>query len=301
MPFPSFSARPALLSVILLVGCGAPSGYDGLEARISSRVARVPGAVVGVYLKDLLDERTFAWNADTVFHAASTMKIPVMIEVFRAYEDGRLTRDARLHLQNRFASIVDGSPYALDPGDDSDSAMYGRLGTDVPVRDLVERMITRSSNLATNAVIELVGAAKAQATARSLGAATMMVRRGVEDDKAFEKGLNNTTTARDLGVLLEAIALDRAASPDRTREMLAILERQEFNDEIPAGLPRGTRVAHKTGQITGVLHDAAIVFPPEGRAPFILVVLTRGVPDEAVARGIIQDVAGYAWEAVVGR
>lgn len=301
MPLARLLALSALTTVTLLAGCGAPTGYDGLEARISARVARVPGAVVGVYLKDLLDERTVAWNADTVFHAASTMKVPVMIEVFRAFEDGRLTRDARLTLQNRFASIADGSPYTLDPGDDSDSAMYARLGTEVPVRDLVERMITRSSNLATNAVIALVGATQAQATARSLGATTMLVRRGVEDDKAFAQGLNNTTTARDLGVLLEAIALDRAASPDGTREMLAILERQEFNDEIPAGLPSGTRVAHKTGQITGVLHDAAIVFPPDGRAPFILVVLTRGVPDEAVARGIIRDVAGYAWEALVGR
>lgn len=301
MPVSRAARLVTLLAVTATVGCTAPTGYDGLEARISSRVARAPGAVVGVYLKDLTDERTFTWNADTVFHAASTMKIPVMIEVFRAWEDGRLTRDARLTLQNRFASIVDGSPYTLDPGDDSDSAMYGRLGSAVPVRDLVEHMITRSSNLATNAVIELVGAPKAQATARSLGAATMMVRRGVEDYKAFEQGLNNTTTARDLGVLLEAIALDRAASPEGTREMLTILERQEFNDEIPAGLPPGTRVAHKTGQITGVLHDAAIVFPPEGRAPFILVVLTRGIPDTAVARAIIRDIGGYAWEALVGR
>lgn len=301
MALPHLAPRSALLLVTLLVGCGAPTGFDDLGARISSRVAQVPGAVVGVYLKDLADERTLAWNADTVFHAASTMKLPVMIEVFRAFDDGRLGRDARLRLQNRFASIVDGSAYTLDPTDDSDSAMYARVGTDVPVRDLVERMITRSSNLATNAVIELVGAPKAQATAQSLGAATMQVRRGVEDDKAFAKGLNNTTTARDLGVLLEAIALDRAASPDGTREMLAILERQELNEEIPAGLPAGTRVAHKTGQITGVLHDAAIVFPPEGRAPFILVVLTRGVPDEAVAREIIRDVARYAWQAIVGR
>jgi beta-lactamase class A len=204
-------------------------------------------------------------------------------------------------LRNRFASIVDGSPYALDPTDDIDSAMYGRLGTAVPVRDLVERMITRSSNLATNAVIELVGAATAQATARSLGADSMMVRRGVEDDKAFAAGLNNTTTARDLGALLEAIALDRAASPDGTREMLTILERQEFNEEIPAGLPKGTRVAHKTGQISGVLHDAALVFPPDAPAPFVLVVLTRGIADEAIARGIIRDIARDAWEALANR
>jgi beta-lactamase class A len=291
------------LSLFLIgaaAACSAPGKYERLEALVADRVARVPGAVVGVYLKDLGDETAFGLNTDSMFHAASTMKVPVMIEYFRAVEDGRIAPSAALRLENRFASIVDGSPYTLDPAEDSDSALYARVGDSVAVRELVERMITRSSNLATNAVIALVGAERAQATARSLGAGTMLVRRGVEDDKAYERGLNNSTSARDLGTLLDAIATDRAASPAGTREMLGILERQEFNDEIPAGLPSGTRVAHKTGQISGVLHDAAIVFPPEGRAPFILVVLTRGVADEKLARALIQDVARYAWEALVG-
>lgn len=292
--------RRALPLLMLLVACTGGDKYATLADRVRERVERVPGAVVGVYVKDLGDETTFGFNADTVFHAASTMKVPVMIEYFRALEDGRIARDAAIPLENRFASIVDSSAYTLDPGEDSDSAMYARTGQQVPVRELVERMITRSSNLATNAVIALVGAPRAQATARTLGAATIVVRRGVEDDKAFQQGLNNTTTARDLGALLEAIVTDKAAAPEDTKEMLAILERQEFNEEIPAGLPAGTRVAHKTGQISGVLHDAAIVFPPEGRAPFILVVLTRGVPDERVARAIIQDVARDTWDALVG-
>ena len=283
--------RSPLLLAGLLAACGPSGKFDGLTAKIADRVARVPGAVVGVYARDLSDEATFGLNADSVFHAASTMKVPVMIEYFRALDDGRLAPDAKVPLENRFASIVDSSAYTLDPGEDSDSAMYAQVGHTVPVRDLVEHMITRSSNLATNTVIALLGAPRAQATARALGASTMQVRRGVEDDKAFQQGLNNTTTARDLGVLLEAIVSDKAASAGGTKEMLGILERQEFNDEIPAGLPAGTRVAHKTGQITGVLHDAAIVFPPEGRPPFILVVLTRGVPDEKLARAIIQDVA----------
>jgi len=270
------------------------------EQRVIDRVSTVPGAVIGVYLKDLGDSTDWAINADTVFHAASTMKVPVMIEYFRQLDGARFTADETVRLENRFASIVDSSAYALNAGEDSDSAMYARIGTQVPVRELVERMITRSSNLATNAVIELVDASRAQQTARTLGAATIMVRRGVEDGKAFEQGLNNTTTARDLGVLLESIVTEKAASPERCREMLSILERQEFNDDIPGGLPPRTRVAHKTGEISGVLHDAAIVFPPQGRAPFILVVLTRNIDDKAQARALIQDVARFAWEQVVG-
>ncbi len=291
---------PRLSLLALLAGCAPDDRYEELRRLVAERERRVPGAVVGVYLRDLADESSFGYRDDSVFHAASTMKVPVMIEYFRAVGEGRLSADSAIQLRNTFQSIVDTSHYALDPGEDSDSALYLRSGTRVPVRELVERMITRSSNLATNAIIALVGAERAQVTARRLGASTMHVRRGVEDDKAFAAGLNNTTTARDLGALMEAIATDRAASPDATREMLAILERQEFNDEIPAGLPAGTGVAHKTGQIPGVLHDAAIVYPPEGRAPFVLVVLTRGIPDEAVARALIQDVARYAWSAVVG-
>jgi beta-lactamase class A len=293
-----------ILLITVLLCATACSGGDArreppFQQRVADRVATVPGAVAGVYLKNLGDSAEWAFNADSVFHAASTMKVPVMIEYFRQVDEGTLTADQQVRLQNRFTSIVDGSRYTLNPGDDSDSALYARAGTDVPLRDLVEHMITRSSNLATNAVIELVDANRAQATARSLGASTIMVRRGVEDGKAFDQGLNNTTTARDLGALLESIVGEKAASPDACRQMLAILEGQEFNDEIPAGLPAGTRIAHKTGEITGVLHDAAIVFPPEGRPPFVLVVLTRNIPDQRQARALIQDVARFAWEELV--
>jgi beta-lactamase class A len=176
--------------------------------------------------------------------------------------------------------------------------MYKLVGTRVPVRDLIQHMITRSSNLATNALIELVGAANANATAHRLGAENVRVLRGVEDNKAYQAGMNNTTTARDLAVLLEAIERGRAASRASCDAMREILLRQEFNDEIPAGLPPGTRVAHKTGQITAVLHDAAIVYP-ESRAPYVLVVLTRGIADEKVARQLIADVSRLVYQAAV--
>ena len=126
----------------------------------------------------------------------------------------------------------------------------------------------------------------------------MKVLRGVEDSKAFAQGLNNVTSARDLSALLLAIERGQAASPGSTREMLDILARQELNTEIPAGLPPGTRVAHKTGWITGVLHDAAIVYPP-GRKPYVLVVLTKGIPDRAVARQLIQDISRMVWDVAV--
>ena len=101
---------------------------------------------------------------------------------------------------------------------------------------------------------------------------------------------NNTTTARDLATLLLAIEDRRAVSAASTREILAMLLAQEFNDGIPAGLPPGTRVAHKTGEITATWHDAALIYPPDGR-PYALVVLTRGIPERGRGIGLHADVA----------
>jgi beta-lactamase class A len=121
----------------------------------------------------------------------------------------------------------------------------------------------------------------------------------VEDGKAFAAGSNNTTTSADLAVLLQRIERHDALSASSAQLMKEILLRQEFNGEIPAGVPKGTPVAHKTGSITATLHDAAIVYPP-GRAPYVLVVLTRKIPDEAVARTLIADISRLVWEHATG-
>jgi beta-lactamase class A len=281
-----------MLSTALLVLLAAtPSPSDPLRASLQERIAQVKGASVAVAYQHLGDARDSLYlEAERPFHAASTMKVPVMLEFFRQVDAGKLSLEQRLTLANQFASIVDGSPYALEVKDDEDASLYERLGQPVSARELVERMITRSSNLATNTVIALVDAKRVTKTLRSLGARRMTVLRGVEDGKAYQKGLNNTATARDLARLLLAIEQGKAASPASTQAMRSILLAQELNLEIPAGLPPGTPVAHKTGQISGVLHDAAIVYP-SGRPPYILVVLTSGIPDEKVARALIADLS----------
>jgi beta-lactamase class A len=291
---------PVSLSFALMLGgqsakSGRDARSDSLRSMIERRIAAVGGAVAGIAFHDLGSGDTLFVNADDSFHAASTMKVPVMIELFRRIDARALSLDQGILLVNQFASIVDGSPYRLDAGDDSDSSAYAAVGKRVPVRELIDRMITRSSNLATNALIELVGADHANATAHELGAKNIRVLRGVEDNKAFSAGLNNTTTARDLAVLLEAIETGHAASSSSCDAMRDILLRQEFSAEIPAGLPPGTKVAHKTGWITGVLHDAAIVYP-QNRKPYVLVVLTRGIPDEKVARQLIVDISRLVYE-----
>jgi beta-lactamase class A len=278
-------------TALLVMLAATPSSPEPLRGELQERVAQVKGASVAVVYQDLGDPKdALLLEADRSFHAASTMKVPVMVEFFRQVDAGKLSLDQPITLVNQFASIVDGSPYSLDAQEDEDSALYERLGKPVPARELVERMITRSSNLATNSVITRVDARRVTETLRSLGARQMTVLRGVEDGKAYRKGLNNSATARDLATLLAAIERGQAASASSTQAMRDILLAQELNDEIPAGLPPGTRVAHKTGQITGVLHDAAIVYPP-GQAPYILVVLTSGIPDAKVARALIVDIS----------
>lgn len=280
-----------LPTALLVLLAAAPANPEALRGVLQERIAQVKGASVAVVYRDLGNSQdTVRLEAGRSFHAASTMKLPVMVEFFRQVDAGKLSLDQPIPLANQFASIVDGSPYSLDAKEDEDAALYERLGQTVPARELLTRMITRSSNLATNAVIALVDARRVTQTLRSLGARKMTVLRGVEDGKAYAKGLNNTATAGDLATLLVALERGKAASAASTQAMRDILLAQELNGEIPAGLPPGTPVAHKTGQITAVLHDAAIVYPP-GRAPYVLVVLTSGIPDEKVARALIVDLS----------
>jgi beta-lactamase class A len=287
------------LPLLLLAALGGQIGSaDSLRAAILNRIASESGATVAVALRDPSSGLMVLVEPDLRFHAASTMKVPVLIELVRRVDAKDLRWTDSITIKNEFASIVDGSPFTLDKNDDSDSTVYAAIGTRWPIRQLATRMIVRSSNLATNLLIERLEARRVTATIRRLGADSMVVLRGVEDGKAYEKGLNNTTTARDLSTLLLAIAAGHAASRAGTREMLRILESQEFNDGIPAGLPPGTRVAHKTGEITATWHDAALIYPPGGK-PYALVVLTRGVPERARGVALQADIARLAHAAVL--
>jgi beta-lactamase class A len=266
-----------LAVVAAIAALGAPRGADPPVRADVVRLIQASGADVAVAFRTLDSRDELLIQPDVEFHAASTMKVPVMIELYRQVRAGLLKLDNQVPVVNEFHSIVDGSPYKLDVGDDSDAEVYKHVGGRMSYRALCEAMITVSSNLAANLLIEHLGPKKIQATTDALGAGGMHVLRGVEDGKAFQKGLNNTTTARALLTLMERIArgdaVDRAASD----EMIAVLKRQTFNDRIPAGLPPGTAVAHKTGEITRIQHDAAIVY---AERPFVLVVLVRGL-DEA--------------------
>lgn len=251
-------------------------------------------ADVGVAFRTLDGRAYWSYHEDNSFHAASTMKVPVMIELFHQVKEGKLRMDDAMLIHNEFRSIVDGSPYQLDPADDSETELYKAEGQTRTQEQLCELMITVSSNLATNLIIEKLGVQNIRATVHALGADGMNVLRGVEDNKAYEKGLNNTTTACGMEILMRAIADGRAVDADASRQMIAILEKQHFNEGIPAGVPAGTRVAHKTGEITKIHHDAAIVYAPR---PFVLVILVQGLADEKESSALIADVTKLLYSA----
>lgn len=249
-----------------------------LKEAIQVKLNTVEGEFA-VALKDLQTGQTLFINEKENFHAASTMKTPVMIEVFKQARAGKFSLSDSILVKNEFKSIVDGSPFGLDVSDDSADDMYKKIGQKMTIYDLTYQMIIVSSNLATNILIDLVGAKNANATMRTLGANDIQVLRGVEDNKAFKLGMNNTVTAYDLMLIFEKLARKSVVSQEDSEGMIKILLDQKFREKIPAKLPKDVKVAHKTGSITGVQNDSGIVYLPDGRK-YVLVLLSRKLKDE---------------------
>jgi beta-lactamase class A len=277
------------------------TGQTGLEAvqeKIKEMVAAARAETVAVAYYDFATGNQMLLNADDSFHAASTMKVPVMMEVFEQQKAGALNFDQRLAVRNDFISLADGSHYFISSESDSEKSLYEKIGQTATIRELMRVMIISSSNLAANILIEKVSAEKVMALMRRIGADHIKVLRGVEDGKAYDRGLNNTTTARDLMIIMRLIAERRAVSEAASDQMIHIMLDQKFNEAIPAGLPPNVRVAHKTGNITRINHDAAIVYPPN-RKPYVLVVLTRGIESESVAHKLIADISSEVYQTLV--
>lgn len=281
----------------------APRFDEAFVQRLHDRVAREAPGEVSVALIDLGSGRRLGIGDTVRMHAASTMKVPVMLELFRQAEAGRFSLDDSLVVKNEFTSIADGSRYSLSPEDDSDTEIYTWVGGRATLRELIHRMITLSSNLATNILIELADPDSIRTTLAAIGAEGMQVLRGVEDIPAFRRGMNNSTTADGLARVLEAIArceqgdarFGLELSPTACAEMADILGDQQFTEKIPSGVPAGVRVANKTGWITEIDHDGAIVYPT-GRSPYVLVVLTRGIADRKVAARAAGDISRMVWD-----
>lgn len=270
-----------------------------VEQRTRMLLATTPTGegTVSAWLAGLDGAAALAREPDAVHYAASTMKVPLVVAGYRRHDRGEVDLDAEVTVHNRFASAADGSPYSLDQDDDQDDWTWERLGRTVSLRALAEHALVCSGNLATNLVLEQVGAAEVARVLTEAGCspATRVVR-GIEDLAAARAGLNNLVTAPDLGRVLLGIANRSLASGASCAEVEGVLLRQQHRDGIPAGLPSGTYVANKTGWVDGITHDIALV-RPEGRPPYVLVVLTTVDVSEDDGQSFIADLSRIAWEA----
>jgi len=270
-----------------------------IEEEVKNKLEKQPGTYA-IAFKDLSTGETLLINEKESFHAASTMKTPVMIEVYEQAAEGKFSLTDSILIKNDFKSIVDGTSFSLDSAEDSEKVLYTLTSSKRTLDELVYDMIIVSSNLATNIIIELVDAKKVTQSMRDLGAKDIQVMRGVEDDKAFAQGLNNTVTAYDLMLIFEKMANGETVSKQASDAMIDILLDQKFNTIIPAKLPADVKVAHKTGSITGVHHDSGIVFLPDGRK-YVLVILSKNLEDEEAATDGMASVSEIIYRHVVDR
>ncbi len=244
------------------------------QIREIGRQARVSALAVALY--DYALDLRFSVQASRVFHAASTIKLAILFALYRAAETERVRLTDRLHVRNRFRSQADGSTFFLQADRDGDPDLYKRVGRTATLQELAETMIVRSSNLATNLLLDHLEVPFVTEMLAAAGLEGLRCVRGVEDEAAFARGMNNSVTADGLLEFFRRVHESRALGAENRDRLFDILFQQRFNAMLPAGIPDSAkaRVAHKTGEISTVTHDAGMVFLP-GRAPYALVILTE--------------------------
>ena len=265
-----------------------------LYRQISNIVKETETKTVAISFYDYETETSWSYQGDTFFHAASTIKVAILMGVFALIDDGLINLDSRVHVRNRFLSIVDNKPFRVHSSRDGCPALYSSLGQSLPVEELAYHMIVTSSNMATNLLIDLFGVSALQDKLDHMGVQGIVLKRGVEDELAFEEDINNLATANGLLQLFRYLYENRGISPGLNEKMLQILSDQKFNQGLPVGIPqelrKNTRFAHKTGEISTVAHDAGLVFLPD-RKPYALTILTERVPGQSNSRKAIRQLS----------
>jgi beta-lactamase class A len=272
---------------------------EQLRSAIEKIVATTRVAACAVAVRDLESGFRFALNGERIFHAASTIKVAILLALFRAVDEGRIRMTDPLHVRNRFRSVIDGTPFRLDSDSDGYPQLYKSIGRTVRLSALAESMIVWSSNLATNLLLDHVGLEYATDVLQRAGVSGVYLRRGVEDGKAHAAGINNEATAEGLLSLFATLRSDFLSKPSRG-EIILILLGQKFTSMIPVGLPPHATVAHKTGEISTVCHDAGIVYLPE-RGPYLVAILTESKADADDRRGTVAKISKAVYEAVTGK
>jgi len=287
-------------------GCSQPliplSGTSIMKfSELSERIVKIARSAdfdaVGVGMHDFETGESFAHDGDRLFHAASTMKVAILLAIYTLAEQGRIRLDDTLHVRNRFISLVGDQVFRVAANRDGDGEVHRRIGRSMRVRELARAMITRSSNLATNLLLEFIGLKAVQRVLEEAKIVGVKIERGVEDTRAFEAGISNQVTACGLVSLFRLLCEGDFFREETRAQLLDILLAQEFNSMIPAGLPKGARVAHKTGEISTVCHDAGIIFLPN-RQPYVVAILTEMPASVETRTGPVAEISRAICEAL---
>ncbi|HET6567348.1 MAG TPA: serine hydrolase [Rhodothermales bacterium] len=269
------------------------------------RTADDAGAeAVSVSYYDYETETAWSYRGDRWFHAASTIKLAVLAALYAKICEGVYHPRARLHVRNWFRSVADGKPFRVASSRDANAEVHAAVGKTMRLEELARHMIATSSNLATNLLVDLLTSEGIRETLKRMDVEGVDFHRGVEDERAFEAGINNRVTANGLVHLLRAIYGSELFSEECSRQMVDILLQQEFTSGIPAGLPREVRkqarIANKTGEISTVAHDAGLVFLPD-RKPYALAILTQWPPGQSGRQDAVSDISGIIYASLTGQ
>jgi beta-lactamase class A len=283
----------------ICIGCYSQQkiSLQQLKGKIDS-ILHLQKGDFAVAFKNLSNKEEIFINENELFHAASTMKTPVLVEIYNQVASGKFSLSDSIVLRNQFKSIADTSTFSLSPDDDSEFDLYKHLDEKRTISNLVYLMITVSSNFATNLLVDLVGAKNVMQTMHQIGANDIRVLRGVEDNKAYKKGMNNMVTAHDLLLIFEKMAEKKLVSASASEAMIKILMDQHFNEIIPAQLPSNVKVAHKTGWFKSVNHDSGIVFLPDGRK-YVLVLLSKNAEDDKASVAALATISGMIYKYLI--
>ena len=251
-----------------------------MQVELLSAAGHAPGRI-GIAVEDLATGMTSGVNASANLPAASTIKIPVMVEVFKQMEAGDLDLTRVVHLE---ASDRD-----WGWGDMADA----RPGTARTIKQLLWLMITQSDNTATNMLIRVVGRQHINATMRELGLRNTRLGDYIRSETDTIRYALRTSPL-DMVALLDKIARDKLIDEWSSREMLAILTGQTHNGLLPVPLPKDVKIAHKTGSLHDTLNDVGIVYRDD--EPYIIAVMTTQLPDLDLGRAFIHKVSRIAFD-----
>ncbi|MBQ9326006.1 MAG: serine hydrolase [Clostridia bacterium] len=245
------------------------------EVSWNQRLKALPGTI-GVYVKDLENGEMYTYAPDAEVIAASVIKLFIMAEVFAQKEEGLLRLEETHVLKEKERLPSCGALKAM------------HTGVVVTIGDLVHLMITLSDNTATNILIERLGIERIQERIDQMGLSHTHIRRMLFQPELSKQGIENTLTAADCGVFLEALYRGKVISPSASADMLKILFDQRLNGKMPFFLhSQGIACAHKTGEDDGITHDVGLI---QAAHPLVFCFLSEKT-DVPQAERLLQDMA----------